>query len=109
MGTVPAWTFAGGKTTIIQGLEDSNTECSQWYDRVVEFILKVAGSPDFEVKDNGFRRFPGVLVTDGVKGFFRGQPFEVWSDVPGELILRHESMGSRLGNELIPRLEALWP
>jgi hypothetical protein len=108
MATIPTWNFIGGTTTIIQGLDDSKTEFLQWCDRVVEFILKISQSPDFELKDNGYRSFPGVLVTDGVTGLFRGKPFQIWSDVAGEIILKHESMGFRLGNELIGRLEALW-
>ena len=107
--TLPTWTFTGGKTTVIQGLEGADAELADWYYRVVEFISRIAENPDFEVEDNGYRKFPGVLVTDGVKAYFRGKPFEVWSDVAGELILRHESMGYGLGNKLIRRLEALWP
>ena len=109
MAPESAWTFAGGKTTIVQGLECSNKELTKWFRRVIDFILRIAASADFEVVDNGYRSFPGVLVTNGVKCYFRGTPFEIWSDVPGEIIIRHESMGYRLGNELIGRLEALWP
>jgi hypothetical protein len=68
----------------------------------------MAKAEDFGIEDNGYRRFPGVLVTDGVKCYFRGQAFEIWSDVPGEIILRHGTMGSRLGGELINRLGELW-
>ena len=106
--TESAWTFNGGKTTIIRELESSNEDFSKWSRRVVEFVLSIAEAEDFDVEDNGYRRFPGVLVTGGVKCYFRGKPFEVWSDVPGEIIVRHESMGSRLGSELISRLEELW-
>lgn len=106
--TKSAWAFNGGKTTIGQGLESPDREFSQWCSRVVELISKIALSVDFEVKDNGYRRFPGVLVTDGIKCHFRGEQFEVWSDVPGEIIIRHESMGSRLTGELIDRLAGLW-
>jgi hypothetical protein len=108
MATLPKWKFAGGTTTVIDGLEDSDNDLSQWYSRVVEFILRIVEGQDFQVGDNGYRRFPSVLVTEGVKCLFRGNPFEVWSDVAGELILRHEGMGFRLGNELIGRLEEQW-
>ena len=102
------WRFESGKTTIIHGLFVADADLSDWYSRVIAFVVTVAESPDFEVVDNGYRRFPGVLVTDGVTAFFRGNPFALWSDVPGELILTHASMGSRIGNELIRSLEALW-
>ena len=104
---VMPWEFTGGETTLIQGLT-SDPELADWYARVVAFVSKIAESPDFEVVDNGYRRFPGVLVTGGIIGSFRGTRFAVWSDVPGELIFVHHDMGSRMGNELIRRLDALW-
>ena len=107
MPNVLRWEFTGGKTSVIQGLT-ADAEISAWYARVIAFVSKIAESPDFEVVDNGYGRVPGVLVTDGIAGFFRGKRFEVWSDVPGELIFGHCSMGSRMANELIQRLEALW-
>ena len=102
------WKFSGRKTTIVKGLEQSNAELAQWYSRVIEFLLKVAESPDFEIENNGYNRYPGVLVTSGVKGYFRGKPFEIWSDMPGELILRHDAMGTHMARELIRRLKVLW-
>ena len=108
MAILAKWTFTGGNTTIVSGLEKANTGLAQWEARVCEFIAKIAEVPDFRIKDNGYRRFPGVLVTNGVRGYFRDKPFELWSDVPGELILRHESMGYRLGSELVERLKELW-
>lgn len=108
MMTKQAWTFYGGKASVIQGLEGSNAELEQWYTRVIEFVLKIAEEPEFEVEDNGYKRFPGGLVTDGIKCRFLDKPFEMWSDVPGEIILIHESMGFRIGNELICRLEVLF-
>jgi hypothetical protein len=106
--TLPTWTFTGGKTTVIEGLDGSDTELADWYHRVVEFISKIVESPKFEVKDNGYRKSPGVLVTNGVKVLYRGKPFEVWTDVAGELIFRHEGRGSRLVEELVVRLGRLW-
>ena len=105
---VPFWDFAGGKTTIIKGLAATNADLSDWYSQVIAFVETLAGSSDFEVIDNGYVRFPGVLVTDGIDAFFRGNPFQVWSDLPGELILCHGAMGSRNASQLIRSLEALW-
>ncbi len=107
MPNLPGWGFIGGKTTVIRCLT-ADAEFSDWYARVIAFVSNIAESPDFEVVDNGYRRVPGVLVTAGIIGFFRGERFEVWSDVPGELIFRHQSMGSRMATELIQRLEVLW-
>lgn len=108
MATESVWTFNGGKTTVIQGLAPTNTEWMQWQSCVIKFIAQIAETSDFAIEDNGYRRFPGVLVTSGVKGYFRGEPFEIWSDVQGELILRHDTLGFRLASELIRNLEALW-
>ena len=108
MASAPTWQFAGGKVTIFGGLDDPDADFGKWCSRVVDFVLRIDASLDFEVKDNGFRRYPGILVTNGITGYLRGNPFVIWSDVPGELILCHDSMGSRLGGELIRTLEALW-
>ena len=104
---VPRWSFTGGETTVIEGLS-ADAEISDWYDRVVAFILTLDESSDFEVVENRYRRFPSILVTNGITALYRGHRFELWSDVPGELILDHPSMGSRIATELIRSLELLW-
>jgi hypothetical protein len=107
MSDLSRWSFTGGQTTVIQGLA-VEADLSDWYSRVIAFVLTIAESPDFEVVDNGYRRFPEVLVTEGVTAFFRGNSFGLWSDLPGELILTRATMGSRIANELIRSVEALW-
>ena len=108
MSNVPSWNFEACPTTIIQGLAATDADMSDWHSQVIAFVVTVAEDSDFEVVDNGYRRFPDVLVTEGVAVFFRGDQFGVWSDIPGELILTHGSMGHRKGAELIGRLKTLW-
>ena len=106
MPNAPCWDSTGGKTTVIQGLATTDADLSDWYSRVIAFVETVAKSSDFEVADNGYVRFPGVLVTSGIDAFFRGNPFRLWSDLPGELILSHGGMGCRTASQLIRSLEA---
>jgi len=72
-----------------------------WYRRMVSLVQSMEGSREFEIQDNGYRTDPGVFVTEGVSGSFKGHSFSIWSDVPGEIILRH-SKGSR------SMVEPLW-
>jgi len=101
-------TFLGGKTICIGGLDTADAERSQWYSRVAEFVARVSEYPEFKIKDNGCRRFPGVLVNQGIEANFRGRPFEIWSDQAGEIILLQVSMGHRGARELVERLGMIW-
>ncbi|MEW6126129.1 MAG: hypothetical protein AB1757_03620 [Acidobacteriota bacterium] len=101
------WVFTGGTTTIIQGIDNSISDYEQWRQRVVQFILKIAESPDFAVKDNGYEKFPEVLV-GGVACFYRGKPFAIFCDLPNELIICHNSLRLQLANDLINELKTLW-
>lgn len=85
------WTRSGYDTTLIQ-CSGAGLPREVWYGKVVSLIqnLEVADGP--QIDDNGFRRFPGVLVTEGVKGAFRGHPFSIWSDHPGEILLMHRAV-----------------
>jgi hypothetical protein len=102
------WTYSGGKTTTICGLDAREIGYERWYARLLEFILRLEASPDFSVKDNGYRQYPGVVVVEGIKAVYRDKQFEIWSDVPGEIILRHHAMGHRLAQELVAKLGESW-
>jgi len=43
-----------------------------WSSNVVSFIESLKNDALFQFRDNGYARFPGVLVTDGVSGSIRG-------------------------------------
>ena len=80
----------------------------QWYALVVSFIDALQANEDIRIKDNGYHRVPGVLVTDGVTGFFRDRQFSIWSDIPGELILKHQGMGKTMLAELREGFAVSW-
>ena len=87
------WERSSYDTTIMQ-CACVDMPLDSWYRRMVSLVQSMEGAGEFEIHDNGYRTHPGVFVTEGVSGSFKGHSFNIWSDIPGEIILKH-SKGSR--------------
>ena len=66
------------------------------------------GMSEFQIHDNGYVRFPGVLVIEGVKGTYKGHRFSIWSDIPGEILLRHPDVPRSAVESLCGRIKECW-
>src|SRR6185437_2244214 len=80
----------------------------QWRFRLVALLNLLARSPEFRITDNGYQRFPGVLVTEGVQCTFRGHLFRVWSDIPGQILVVHPELPRSLVEPLCNVLKDFW-
>ena len=103
-----SWKFGHDDVTIVR-CADCHLPRSEWHQRLLLLLERMRESDEFSVLDNGYRRYPGLLVTDGVKSSFSGQSFSVWSDVPGEIILVHPGMRASIAEQLCNKLSELWP
>jgi hypothetical protein len=66
-----------------------------WKSKLVSLVQNLETTPEFQIRNNGYRRFPEVFVTEGVTGLFKGHAFSIWSDHPGEILLKHGSTQCR--------------
>jgi hypothetical protein len=102
------WKLGHDNVTIVCAA-DRHLPRSEWHQRLCLLLERMEGAEEFSVVDNGYKRYPGVLVTEGVKSSFSGQSFSVWSDVPGEIILVHPGMRASIAEQLCNKLSELWP
>jgi hypothetical protein len=79
-----------------------------WHRRMVSLIQAMEFMCEFDIRDNGYRRFPSVFVNGGVTGSFKGHRFSVWSDLPGEIILRHPGVPRSQVEPLCRTVEGCW-
>lgn len=91
----PDWTDSDGDVTVVSGLSHSAT-VDEWTSWVISFIDRIARADGFAIHDNGFHRFPEVLIVEGVGGQFEGHDFRLWSDVSGELVITIVTSGGGL-------------
>jgi len=80
----------------------------QWRSRLVAFVQLLGQAPAFHITDKGYQRFAEVLVTEGIGCIFRGHPFSVLSDIPGEIILMHPELPRSLVEPLCKALKDCW-
>ena len=102
-----SWTFGSDDVTIVRCAQ-AHLPRDKWYQQMNLLLERMAGSGEFSVLDNGYKRYPGVFVTEGVKGSFSGGSFSVWSDVPGEIILMHAGVRASAVEDLCNKLSDLW-
>jgi len=80
----------------------------QWRSRLVAFVQLLERLPGFRIADNGYQRFLGVSVTPGIDCTFRGHPFRICSDIPGEIIVVHPELPRSLVEPLCEALKECW-
>ena len=102
-----SWTLGHDDVTTMRCAE-GHLPRDKWHQQITLLLERMAGSSEFSVSDNGYKRYPGVFVTEGVKGSFSAGSFSVWSDVPGEIILIHSGMRASAVEELCNKLADLW-
>lgn len=71
-------------------LVDGSKDLTSWYKTLVFLVQHIQHCERAEIRDNGFASHPGVFVTEGVEGRFGSSSLSIWSDVPGEIILKHK-------------------
>ena len=107
-----SWTLGHDDVTILRCAElrcaEGHLPRDKWYQQMILLLERMARSGEFSVSDNGYKRYPGVFVTEGVKGSFNAGSFSVLSDIPGEIILTHAGVRASAAEELCNKLSALW-
>ena len=101
------WNRIDHDKTFLRCLDDEATR-AVWYERIASVIDALGASNEFQINDNGYRRFPSVLVTEGVKGTFKGNDFAIWSDHPGEILLIHPDVPRSSVELLCNRVRESW-
>jgi hypothetical protein len=101
------WTRSSHDTTVIHCAGDDQT-FEIWYETVVSLIESMERTMQFRIHDNGYRKFHGVFVSEGVKGTYNGHDFSIWSDIPGEIILRHPEVPRSAVELLCSRVKECW-
>ena len=101
------WVRSSYDTTVIQCSHDELPP-DAWYEMVVSLIEGLKCTSEFRIHDNGYGKFPGVLVTEGVKGVYTGHAFSIWSDIPGEIVLKHPAVPRSAVEPLCRRVKECW-
>jgi hypothetical protein len=101
------WICTGGDRTVLH-VEGSDRSMEDWYELMLKFIQRISDSDVFEVKDNGYQRVPGVLVTDGIDIQYQFAWFSIWSDEPGEIVLVHDNLSNKKSIRACRELERIW-
>ncbi|MHC4118348.1 MAG: hypothetical protein ACYSWO_12645 [Planctomycetota bacterium] len=74
-------------------MEVDSKDFACWYDRLAACIGKLCDQGDIEIRNLDGRDITGMFVTEGVTVFLKDRPMEIWSDEPGELIVKHQRSG----------------
>lgn len=62
---------------------------NRWYQILIQLVDRLAGHQEFELTGSDYQHSPELFVTDGVEGYFKGEAFSIWSDQPGEIIVKY--------------------
>lgn len=98
------WTRSSYDTTLMH-CSGADLPLRLWFGRVGSLMDTLKGLSEFRIHDNGF---PGVLVIEGVKGTYKGHKFSIWSDIPGEILLRHPDVPRSAVESLCGRIKECW-
>ncbi len=82
------WERSSYDTTIMQ-CSCVDIPLDSWYRLMVSLVQGMESTGEFDIHANGYRTHPGIFVTEGVSGSFKGHGFNIWSDRQGEIILKH--------------------
>jgi hypothetical protein len=94
----------GSTSTTIYVAEFSASSLDSWYGELTVAIHALAHAKYFEVS----LPIDGDYVTSGVNCAYRGGTFEIWSDRPGEVVVRFRSLRPRVADELVTALADVW-
>ena len=94
----------GSTSTTISVAEFSASTLDSWYRVLTVAIQALAHAKYFEVS----LPLKSDYVTSGVDCVYRGGTFEIWSDRPGEVLVRFGSLRPRVADELVTALTDVW-
>ncbi len=94
----------GSTSTTISVAEFSASTLDSWYRALTAAIHALAHAKYFEVS----LPINSDYVTSGVNCAYRGGTFEIWSDLPGEVVVRFGSLRPRIADELVTALADVW-
>lgn len=97
----------GGDTTFLR-CTTAPGGFREWYAALARLVTELVATPGVEIVDNGFRSHPDVFTSDGVSGEYHGKAFSLWSDLPGELILKHGDLRAGQVESLCILVGQLW-
>jgi hypothetical protein len=90
----------GSTSTTISVAEFSASTLDSWYRVLTVAIQALAHAKYFEVS----LPINSDYVTSGAKCVYRDGTFEIWSDRPGEVVVRFGSLRPRVADELVTAL-----
>lgn len=71
-----------------------------WYQQLIALIGSVETQTKIVVSNCGYKKYPELFVTDGLKAVLKERNFEIWSDVPGEVLIKHSGIKANILEEI---------
>lgn len=79
----------GSDNFVLSSDEMKDLSLDEWYLKPIRLLDSLSKYREFEFSVTKYQTSPGLFVTDGVEGFFKGKRFSIWSDEPGKIVVKY--------------------
>ena len=75
----------------------------QWYNEIAHMLATLELNSTIDVLNHSHPK--DIIVTEGVVVFYNGKEFSIWSDEPGELIIKYSG---KFVDQIAQSIEVAW-